>query len=57
MTRPVCVHCYNDQLSLKVIALWNDDLNEVEVHEICDNGHYCSNCGGETKLEWIEVTS
>lgn len=57
MTKPVCSYCHNDHITLEVIASWNDDLGAVEVHDICDKGHYCSDCGGETTLEWIEVTA
>ncbi len=52
---PVCYHCKSKDVSLSVSAFWNPAKGMAEVEDIHDKGHYCPDCDGETRLEWVEI--
>lgn len=58
MSRPVCADCGNFEVSLETTAAyWNPGTAEAEVGALCDKGHYCDQCEGEVKLNWINTIS
>lgn len=52
LNRPVCSHCGGSNLELEATVHWAPGKG-AEVGQICDKGHYCVDCDGETSLRWV----
>lgn len=54
---PVCARCGSTDVSAETsLAYWDVSEQEWKVSEICDKGHYCGACEGETRLAWRPAT-
>lgn len=54
---PVCARCGSTDVSAETsLAYWDVIEQEWKVSEICDKGHYCGACEGETRLAWRPAT-
>lgn len=49
---PTCSTCGGKDLALEATVHWTPGKG-AEVGTLCDGGHYCGTCEGETKLEWV----
>lgn len=47
---PVCARCGGTNLSLEATVSWDYERGEAVVNELCDKGHVCEDCGGETRI-------
>lgn len=53
--KPVCRTCKSDEVVSDAYAAWNVDRQEWEVSATFDKGAHCEKCGGETRLEGVDV--
>lgn len=51
---PFCKHCgaNYEHLNFEGFISFNPNAEEFFVVDLCDNGHYCDVCDGETTVEW-----
>lgn len=54
-TKPVCTKCGSDEVNVDAYARWNTDTQDYEILTTFDKGHSCEQCGGECRIEWINV--
>ena len=52
---PVCAYCGSTEVSVDASVYWDIDTQTWEVSDIYDKGHYCNDCGGETRLDWRQA--
>lgn len=52
---PVCSHCGSEDVKRDAFAIWNRTTQEWEIENTFDD-EWCSCCGGETSMKWIEVS-
>ena len=51
--KPVCRECgCTDIIAEAMGAIWSVRDQLWEVTDICDKGHYCRLCDGETRIDW-----
>ena len=56
--RPTCAECGSFDVSLEVsAAYWDSATRTAVAGDICDSGHWCNACDGETRLNWIKTIS
>jgi hypothetical protein len=53
----VCSRCGSDAVTLEGFIHWSAGEQKYEVGDLCDDGHSCSNCGGECHVEEIGIPS
>lgn len=54
---PVCAYCGSTDVSAEALSTyWDVSEQEWKVSDICDKGHYCNACDGETRLSWRQAT-
>ena len=53
----VCAECGSDQVSIEAFVGWDAGTQEFVVHDMCDKGHSCNECGGECNVEDITIPS
>lgn len=55
--KPVCATCGGDDVKADAYAAWDQKAQRWEVVDTFDKGASCEDCGGECRLEWVEVSS
>lgn len=53
--KPICRTCKSDDVRADAYAEWNVEKQEWEISATFDKGAVCETCGGETRLEWVNV--
>lgn len=53
---PMCAYCGSTEVSADALVYWDINTQTWEVSDICDKGHYCNACEGETRLSWRQAT-
>lgn len=56
--RPTCATCGSFDLSLETLAVYWDRASgglDASGASLCDKGHYCNDCDGETRLAWVHT--
>lgn len=55
MIKFVCAACGEDDVTADAYASWDVTTQSWVVESIYDKGAYCAACGGETRLESVEI--
>lgn len=53
--KPVCKACGSDEISLEVLASWDQETQQITVDDIMDKGHQCCVCDGDCSIGWVPV--
>lgn len=53
--KPICRACKSDDVRADAYAEWNVEKQEWEISATFDKGAVCETCGGETRLEWVNI--
>ena len=53
----VCQACRSQDVAVEGVIRWSNQEQRYEVVEICDKGHVCEDCGGETRIEQIVLSA
>ena len=52
----VCSTCGGEDVLCDAYASWNVESQEWELSNTFDKGSFCNDCGGETRIDKIEIS-